>query len=100
MDTCTKIQPETAIQAWLITKLSEWTAIPEREIDIREPFAGYGLSSVAAVSLSGQLQDWLGLDLSPILAYEYPTIESLAHYLADEAACAQLAASTARAAAN
>jgi acyl carrier protein len=59
-------------------------AIDAREISIVEPFANYGLSSVAAVSLSGELSDWLGIELSPILAYEYPTVEALARYLAGQ----------------
>lgn len=79
-----KAQREQAIQNWLITKLSEWLAIEAATIYIQEPFANYGLSSVSAVTLAGDLEEWLGVELSPTLAYEYPTIESLARYLADE----------------
>src|ERR1700674_40132 len=70
------------IQAWLVSKLSERLGIDTREIDIREPFASYGLGSTEAVSLAGELAAWLGRKLSPGLVYEYPTIEALARYLA------------------
>jgi len=70
------------IQAWLVSKLSERLGIESREIDIREPFASYGLGSTEAVSLAGELADWLGGKLSPALVYEYPTIEALARHLA------------------
>src|SRR3972149_1587069 len=71
-----------AIQAWLVAKLSERLGIDARELDLREPFASYGLGSTEAVSLAGELAEWLGRKLSPALAYEYPTIEALARHLA------------------
>jgi myxalamid-type polyketide synthase MxaE and MxaD len=71
-----------AIEAWLIAKLAERLGIAANEIDIREPFASYGLGSTEAVSLAGELADWLGRKLSPALAYEYSTIEALARHLA------------------
>ncbi|MGB9513234.1 MAG: beta-ketoacyl synthase N-terminal-like domain-containing protein, partial [Candidatus Acidiferrum sp.] len=73
---------EEAIQAWIVSKLSERLGIESHEIDIREPFASYGLGSTEAVSLAGELAEWLGQKLSPALVYEYPTIEALARHLA------------------
>jgi myxalamid-type polyketide synthase MxaD len=70
------------IQAWLVSKLSQRLGIESHEIDIREPFASYGLGSTEAVSLAGELAEWLGRKLSPALVYEYPTIEALARHLA------------------
>jgi len=71
------------IQDWLVSKLSERLGIESHEIDVREPFASYGLGSTQAVSLSGELAEWLGRRLSPALAYEYSTIETLARHLAE-----------------
>src|ERR1700687_5461839 len=73
---------EGVIQAWLVSKLSERLGIQSHEIDIQEPFASYGLGSTEAVSLAGELADWLGQRLSAALVYEYPTIEALARHLA------------------
>ena len=70
------------IQAWLVSKLSERLGIVSHEIDVREPFASYGLGSTEAVSLAGELAEWLGQKLSPALVYEYSTIEALARHLA------------------
>jgi acyl transferase domain-containing protein/acyl carrier protein len=70
------------IQAWLVSKLSERLGIEPHEIDIREPFASYGLGSTEAVRLAGELAVWLRRELSAALAYEYPTVESLARHLA------------------
>jgi myxalamid-type polyketide synthase MxaE and MxaD len=71
------------IQDWLVTKLSERLGIETHEIDIREPLASYGLGSTEAVSLAGELAEWLGRKLSAALVYEYPTIEALARHLAE-----------------
>ena len=73
-----------AIQAWLVEKLAQQLAIPPQEIDVGEPFAAYGLDSMAAVNLSTDISDWLGRSLAPTLAYDYPTIAALAQYLAAE----------------
>jgi len=73
------------IQTWLVSRLAELLGIESREIDVREPFASYGLGSSEMVGLSGELADRLGRQISPALPYEYPTIETLARYLAGSA---------------
>ena len=69
------------IEKWLVEKLSELLGVDPREIDVREPFASYGMGSTEAVSLSGELGDWLGQKVPADLAYEFPTIETLARHL-------------------
>jgi acyl carrier protein len=69
------------IQAYLIAKLSEELELDQQDIDIQEPFASYGLNSMTAVSLSGDLESWLGTKLPATLAWDYPTIEALANHL-------------------
>src|ERR1700691_3473720 len=84
------------IQAWVVSKLSERLGIEPREIDIREPFASYGLGATEAVTLAGELAEWLGRKLSPALAYEYPTIEGLARHLAESSDESQSATTAGR----
>ena len=69
------------IQDWLRENLAQRLGIPISEIDIYEPFASSGLNSVAAVSLSADLEDWLNIKLSPTIVYDYPNIAELAAYL-------------------
>ena len=69
------------IEKWLVEKLSELLGVAPDEIDVREPFASYGMGSTEAVSLSGELGDWLGQKVPADLAYEFPTIETLARHL-------------------
>ena len=85
-----------AIQAWLVSKLSELLEIEANEIDVREPFASYGLGSTELVSLSGDLAQWLGRQLPAELAYEFPTVEALARGLADSSSASQPATEASR----
>jgi len=86
---------QQAIQAWLVSRLSALLRIDASLIDIREPFASYGMGSTEAVSLSGELADWLGRPLSAELAYEFPTVESLAQHLAGNLGASETSASPA-----
>ncbi len=74
-----------AIEAWLVSRLSGLLGLDPAEIDIRQPFASYGLDSAQSVSLAGELETWLGRTLPPTLVWDYPTIEALARHLASEA---------------
>jgi len=77
------IQNETAesIQTWLTAKLAEYLEVKAADIDIHKPFASYGLESVDAVGLSGDIEEWLGRELAPTLLYDYPSIANLTRYL-------------------
>ncbi|MFZ5519564.1 MAG: beta-ketoacyl synthase N-terminal-like domain-containing protein [Candidatus Zhuqueibacterota bacterium] len=72
------------IEAWLVDNLAGTLGLEPNEIDIREPFISFGLDSAQAVGLAGDLEEWLGRSFPPTLVWDYPTIESLARYLADE----------------
>ena len=69
------------IQDWLIDNLAQRLGVSTSDIELEEPFASLGLNSVAAVSLSADLEDWLDIKLSATIVYDYPNIAELAAYL-------------------
>jgi acyl transferase domain-containing protein/acyl carrier protein len=69
------------ISAWLARELAERLDLDPGAVDLRRPFASYGLPSREAVVLSGDLQEWLGQKLAPTIFWEFSTIEALAHHL-------------------
>jgi acyl carrier protein len=73
---------EPAIERWLVARLAALLGQPEGDVDITAPFSYYSLDSVAAVGLSGELEDWLGIELPVTLIWDYPSIESLSRHLA------------------
>ncbi|HUG34351.1 MAG TPA: beta-ketoacyl synthase N-terminal-like domain-containing protein, partial [Anaerolineales bacterium] len=72
------------IQSWLVARIASMLEVDSSSIDPRQPFTYYGLGSVQAVSLTGDLEVFLNRKLSPTLAWDYPTIESLSNFLANE----------------
>lgn len=74
------------IQVWLVSRLAELLEIESEDVDVDITFDRYGLDSSAAVGLTGDLSDWLGIEIEPTLLYDYPTVEALVRYLAVELA--------------
>jgi acyl carrier protein len=77
------VPSEETIQAWLVGRLAERLGVAETEVDVSQPFAFYGLDSLAAVSLSAELEDRLGRKLPPTLTWDYPTVVLLSRHLAE-----------------
>jgi 8-amino-7-oxononanoate synthase len=71
------------IEGWLIDKLAELLEIEPHEINVQKDFSEYGLDSVEAINLSGELENFLDFRLSPTLLWDYQNIEDLAQYLAE-----------------
>ncbi|WP_030766016.1 acyl carrier protein [Streptomyces sp. NRRL F-2664] len=67
---------------WLYARLSLYLRRAPETIDPTVPFAEYGMDSVAALSLCGDLEDEFGLEVEPTLLWDHPTVERLAGHLA------------------
>ncbi len=74
---------EVLVRDWLGQWLIARVGIDPLEIDVRRKFDDYGLDSLTAVELSGELADWSSVELTPTNAWEHPTIESMAELVAD-----------------
>jgi amino acid adenylation domain-containing protein/thioester reductase-like protein len=70
------------ILAWLVEKIAAAANLDPARIDPDEPFVVYGIDSAQAVALTGDLETHLGRNLSPTLAWDYPTPRQLAAFLA------------------
>jgi acyl transferase domain-containing protein/acyl-CoA synthetase (AMP-forming)/AMP-acid ligase II/acyl carrier protein len=72
---------------WLVAELAQALAIAPESIDVNQVFSAYGLSSRLAVSLVGELEDFLAtnsgmaVELSPTLLWQYPTVATLAAFV-------------------
>jgi len=74
----------SAVEAWLITRIAEGLQLDPRTLDGGTSFAQLGLDSSMAMSLTGELGEWLGRELQPTLLWEYPTIAGLARHLTEK----------------
>ncbi|WP_250121429.1 aminotransferase class I/II-fold pyridoxal phosphate-dependent enzyme [Chroococcidiopsis sp. CCMEE 29] len=77
-------QTAEAIQSWLVYNLAQRLKLEPQEIEIQKDFIDYGLNSIEAINLSGELENFLGCRLDPTLIWDYPNIETLVLYLAGE----------------
>jgi acyl carrier protein len=69
------------IENWLIGTTAKHSGIAQEGIAVDQPFASYGLDSLAATMISADLEDWMGMQLDPTLLWDYPTIRDLASHL-------------------
>jgi acyl carrier protein len=70
-----------AIQNWLVNKLAEQLSLDPATISVDEPLTRYGLDSIDAVTMVGDLEDWLDEELPSTLFWDRPTIAKSALYL-------------------
>jgi len=76
--------PVEAIQQWLVSQLAKQLSLDPKNIKVQEPLTRYGLDSIDAVTLVGELEDWLDLELPSTLLWDYPTVEKAATFLVQE----------------
>jgi len=77
-----KIDTSTpSLRTWLTERVAFYLDKPTEEIDPDVQLAEYGLDSVYAVSICGDIDDHLGLEVAPTLARDYPTINGMVGYL-------------------
>ncbi len=73
-----------AIARWLTTRVASYLDTEPGAVDPDLPLAEYGLDSVYALSLCGEIEDELRLTVEPTLAWDYPTVNAMAGYLHGE----------------
>ncbi|MET8629335.1 acyl carrier protein [Kitasatospora sp. NPDC004669] len=79
------------LREWIVERVARHVEMDPAGLSVSVPLATYGLDSVVALSLCGDIEEEYGVELEPTLAWDYPTVEALADHLA-----ARLAGSTAR----
>ncbi len=73
-----------SLSVWLVDRIAVYLKRTPAEIDPSVPLAEYGLDSVAALSLCGDIEEDFDLVLEPTVAWDYPTVEALAGHLLAE----------------
>jgi acyl carrier protein len=73
-----------SLTSWLVERVAIYLQREPGEIDPGEPLAEYGMDSVAALSLCGDVEEDFDLVLEPTVAWDYPTAAALAEHVAQE----------------
>jgi len=72
------------LQIALTGMLSKTLRIDAADIDVHRPLPHYGLDSIDAVTLAGDLEDWLNIELPSTLLWDYPTVAAIAGFLEEQ----------------
>jgi acyl carrier protein len=74
-----------AILEFILEKVGKSLGVPVEKLDPREPFASYGMDSLAAVTLAADLEKQLNRPLPTTIVWDFSTPQLLAAHLAGEA---------------
>lgn len=80
------LQSIDSIRDWLIGWMANELNLEAREIEPDGPFLRYGMDSMSAMMLVGDLEGLVGKRLPPTLAWDYPTVNALAQHVVVEVA--------------
>jgi acyl carrier protein len=75
------MKTQEQIGQWIQAYLAKMLELDPKEIDKDYEFERFGMSSSAAVSLVGDLEEWLAIEISPALFFEFTTITQVSNHL-------------------
>jgi acyl-CoA synthetase (AMP-forming)/AMP-acid ligase II/acyl carrier protein len=70
------------VSDWIIQWLTTRGGIESGRVDVNLRFDDFGLDSLMAIELIGDLEDACDIELAPTIAWEHPTIEKMASLIA------------------
>lgn len=79
-------QAEQALSQWLIARVARLLRVQPHEVNPQRQLSEYGLDSAASVLIAGELERLLDREIPATVSWDYPTIASLAQYLASSGA--------------
>jgi acyl carrier protein len=71
------------LRVWVLARVAYYIEGSPADVDPDAKLVGYGLDSVYALSLCGDIEDEYGLEVDPTLAWDYPTVNAIVGHLAD-----------------
>jgi acyl carrier protein len=72
---------KSEIEQFITSKLRDTFEINIESFDKSQTFEAYGIDSISAVRMVGELEDLMDMELSSTLLWEYNSIEKLTAYL-------------------
>ncbi len=73
-----------AVESWMTEWLVARAGVQPSDVDPERPFADYGLDSMTAVEMSGDIEDWSGVELTPVVSWNHPSVSRLSSFIVDQ----------------
>jgi acyl carrier protein len=67
----------TAVRDWMVRYLAELLQISPRDIDLGKSLGDFGLDSVDAVIMAGELEEHFGVEIDPSVIFEFDTLQGM-----------------------
>ncbi|GAA4085939.1 acyl carrier protein [Streptomyces shaanxiensis] len=74
------------LELWLTERVAFHLHRACDEIDPDTPLADYGIDSVAAISICGEIEQHYRLAVAPTIAYDFPTVHAITGHLVERLA--------------
>jgi acyl carrier protein len=72
---------KSAIIEFLKQEVSKECRVPYEAVNADLPFADFAMDSLQAVYVMDRLEKFIGVELSPLYFWDYPTIDSLSDFI-------------------
>jgi acyl carrier protein len=83
-------QPEIPeIAEWLTHQVADYLSMEPADVEADVPLAEYGLDSVFALGICGDIEERFDITVEPTLAWDYPTVGLIAEFVHSEIAAAR-----------
>lgn len=79
-----KLLTEEELISFCREELSQMTGVTPESIDINASFEDMRLNSIHAMQMLDELEDRLGIAISPIVFWENPTLSAFCKYIASQ----------------
>jgi acyl carrier protein len=83
-DTVPIQRTEDEIRQWIVAKLCGPLRLDRNELNLDRPIVAHGVDSMQFVALVGELEDWLGCRFTDNPLIDYPTVNALSRFLAEQ----------------
>ncbi|GEM46879.1 acyl carrier protein [Deinococcus cellulosilyticus] len=73
-----------SIQHWLTEQVRQYIPQAPQDLDPETPLAMYGLDSVYALTLTGDIEDRFGILVDPTVMWDHPTLNALTVWITEQ----------------
>ncbi|KAA1242945.1 acyl carrier protein [Aquimarina sp. RZ0] len=72
------------LEDWLLDKIAEHLDLTKNDISPHKELSTYGLDSMSAIMISGDIEEKFNIELPSTILWDYPTINDILDYLEDK----------------
>ena len=84
MSTTQTVKSHDEIRAWMTNEVAKILDIEADAVDTDQEFFSFGIDSIVAFSVIGDLCEWIDKELPATLLWEYPTINKLSQHISEQ----------------